>query len=75
MLRCKICPFLIDLRCALIAILGVLWLAEGVLSAHITLKTFGSGICDLFPPLIQQVCNKTQVLVGISFAAWIVREC
>ncbi|KAL1937400.1 hypothetical protein VTO73DRAFT_13736 [Trametes versicolor] len=60
------------------SILGVLWLAEGILSAHITLRTpFGDASCesDFMSPNIQQVCNETQVLVGISFAAWIAREC
>ncbi|EIW56537.1 uncharacterized protein TRAVEDRAFT_49362 [Trametes versicolor FP-101664 SS1] len=60
------------------SILGVLWLAEGILSAHITLRTpFGDASCesDFLSPNIQQVCNETQVLVGISFAAWIAREC
>lgn len=74
MLRCKICPCLVHLRCAFIAILGVLWLAEGVLGAHKTLQTFENDNCDFLSPITQQVCNETQVLVGISFAAWIVRE-
>lgn len=58
----------------LLAFLGVLWFAEGVLGAHLTVLNFDNFSCDVFTGSLQEACNETQAIMGLAFGAWIIRK-
>ena len=57
------------ISCLALAILWVLWIAAGALTANDTSAVFAT--CEFIYPILNQVCHESRAIEGFSFVAWI----